>query len=40
MDDGALNSLMPGIALAEAAVEDYVQNRNAEAIMNRYNGRK
>lgn len=40
MDDGALNSLMPGIALAEAAVEDYVQNRSAEAIMNRYNGRK
>lgn len=40
MDDEALNSLMPGIALAEAAVEDYVQNRNTEAIMNRYNGRK
>ena len=40
MDDEALNSLMPGIALAEAAVEDYVQNRSVEAIMNRYNGRK
>lgn len=40
MDDGALNSLMPGVAMAEAAVEDYVQNRSVESIMNRYNGRK
>ena len=40
MNDGALNSLVPGIALAEAAVEDYVQDRNAEAIMNKYNGHK
>lgn len=40
MNDGALNSLTPGISMAEAAVEDYVQNRTAEAIMNRYNGRK
>ena len=40
MDDDALNSLMPGVAMATAAVEDYVQDRNAEAIMNKYNGRK
>lgn len=40
MDDGVLNSLMPGIAMATAAVEDYVQNRNVEAIMNAYNGRR
>lgn len=40
MNDEALNSLMPGVAMAEAAVEDYVQNRNVEAIMNVYNGRR
>lgn len=40
MDDEELNGLMPGVAMAEAAVEDYVQNRNAEAIMNKYNGHK
>lgn len=40
VDDGALNSLMPGVAMAMATVEDYVQNRNAEAIMNAYNGRR
>lgn len=40
MDDDTLNSLMPGVAMAEAAVEDYVQNRNVEAIMNAYNGRR
>lgn len=40
MNDEALNSLMPGVAMATAAVEDYVQNRNAEAIMNKYNGHK
>lgn len=38
MDDEALDGLMPGIAMAEAAVEDYVQNRSVEAIMNKYNG--
>lgn len=38
VDDEALNSLMPGVAMAEAAVEDYVQNRSGEAIMNKYNG--
>lgn len=40
MDDKALNGLMPGVAMTEAAVEDYVQDRNVEAIMNRYNDRK
>ena len=38
MDDEALDGLMPGVAMAEAAVEDYVQNRSVEAIMNKYNG--
>ena len=38
MEDSALNSLMPGVAMATAAIEDYVQNRNVEAIMNKYNG--
>lgn len=40
VDDEALNSLMPGVAMATTAVENYVQNRNVEAIMNAYNGRR
>ena len=40
LDDGGLGSLMPGVVMAEAAVEDYMQDRNVETIMNKYSGRK
>lgn len=40
LDDGELAGLMPGVAMASEAIEDYIQNGNVETIMDKYNDRK
>lgn len=40
LDDGELTDLMPGVTMASEAIEDYIQNGNVEAIMDKYNGHK
>lgn len=40
LDDGELAGLMPGVTMASKAIEDYIQNGNVEAIMDKYNDRK
>ena len=40
LDDGELAGLMPGVTMASEAIEDYIQNGNVEAIMDKYNDRK